>query len=76
MEVALDNVDIQLPFCGREEDALVDLELRKTVAAKNIVNQSLKLQSDGLGHTFSTPFPNSSSKVPAIRVFLPAPDGP
>ena len=38
MDVALDNVDIQLAFCGRKEDALVYLELRKPVAAKEISN--------------------------------------
>jgi hypothetical protein len=27
-------------------------------------------------HTFSAPVPNNSLKVPAIRVFLPAPLGP
>ncbi len=76
MVVTLNDVDVQLAFCGREEDTLVDFELeapredRGACLDPGVMVEGIRIR------TLSTPFPKSSNNVPAILVFLPAPEGP
>jgi hypothetical protein len=69
VEIALNNVDIQLSFRWCEEYALIDFELSSRLDSTAGMVIDLQL-------TFSVPVPNSCLSVQAIRVFFPAPLGP